>query len=298
MNKMFVIKNIVGFLTFSILLLSSPVLASTATVVEDSERIVLLQQIKKLLVELGRLQALVEKQNQGLDSNGDYAPYSTVLFTQPVETIYQVENGQLLSIVKSNQVRLVDKQLFDLFVSVVGRDVVVNNVKEWRVFFDNKSDLGAFVETVSGSGAWVVGINRFCFSNNEQQVKNSFANLFVHEYSHILLFEETTFNESFKNKFWTKLDFSNQLRARDALPSERFNISRFYYDTNKDRFVSDYATLSPEEDVAETFVSFINENKPLGFTLAERKILSFYEDEKFVKIREQLRLNLKTLKVL
>jgi hypothetical protein len=220
-----------------------------------------------------------------------------VFLKLPFEAAYFVATGQLLS-TDGSTVRLVDKQLFDLFSAVVGKDVVAKDVKEWRVFYDDKNDLGAFVETLSGSGKWVVGVNRYSFSNDNLQIKKSFANLFVHEYSHILLFKEPAFSEDFKNKFWSKEDFGHQRRVGEAGADERFNVLRRYFDNNKDRFVSDYATLSPDEDMAETFVYFVREDKPLGNTLAERKILAFYAEAEWVALRAQLRANLQALKVL
>lgn len=298
MNKMFITKNIVGFLALAIFLLSSPVLANTSPVATNAERVVLLQQIKQLLAEVVKLQALLEKQNLATKGNAtNYTPYETVFFKRAVETIYLVEGGQLLS-TNGSSVRRVDKQLFDFFAAVVGSDVVTKEIKEWRIFYDDKSDLGAFVETVSGSGKWLVGVNRYSYSSDNLQIKKSFANLFVHEYSHILLFQEQVFTEDFTNKFWTKEDFGHQKRVSGVPDSERFNALRHYFDNNKDRFVSDYATISPDEDMAETFVSFVKEDKPFGYTLAERKILAFYEESQFVDLRAQLRTNLQTLKVL
>lgn len=298
-KRMFPIKTIVGFLTLGILLASVPTFASANTVASNEEKVVLLGQIERLLAEVVRLQALLEKQRQrsaSLSYTG-YVPYEAVFFNRPFESIYLVEGGQLLSTDNNSSVGRVDKQLFDFFSSVVGKDVVSNKVKEWRVFNDSTSDLGAFVELISGTEDWIVGVNRYNFSN-DKQVKKSFANLFIHEYSHIILFSNPVLNENFKSKFWTTLDYQHQVIAEAASDAKRFDILGSYFDINKDRFVSDYATLSPDEDMAETFVSFVLEPKPVGYTVSERKILFFYEKNELIDLREKLRTNLKTLEVL
>ncbi len=46
---------------------------------------------------------------------------------------------------------------------------------------------------------------------------------------------------------------------------------------------------NPEEDIAESFLHFVWEDKPKGRTIAEQKILFFYDFDELIKIREEIR---------
>lgn len=61
----------------------------------------------------------------------------------------------------------------------------------------------------------------------------------------------------------------------------------FYYD-NATMFVTDYAATSPEEDIAEAWAYFILKPKPEGNTVAEQKVLFFYEWDELTKLRAQV----------
>ena len=67
-----------------------------------------------------------------------------------------------------------------------------------------------------------------------------------------------------------------------------------YYEEHPEEFVSDYASSSPVEDIAETFAEFVLRNKPTGNTIAEQKILFFYKEPALVELRNLLRNRLKS----
>ena len=68
-------------------------------------------------------------------------------------------------------------------------------------------------------------------------------------------------------------------------------LDEFYY-SYEDQFITDYAATSPEEDIAESFSFFILTEAPAGDTIAEEKVLFFYEFSELVKLREQIALGL------
>jgi hypothetical protein len=68
---------------------------------------------------------------------------------------------------------------------------------------------------------------------------------------------------------------------------------------NRHSFVADdiqtlklFANLSPDEDMAETFVSFVRESKPTDNTQRDKKVLFFYQYPDFVTLRSELLTNL------
>jgi hypothetical protein len=80
---------------------------------------------------------------------------------------------------------------------------------------------------------------------------------------------------------WTKID---QIEDEDAYYDA---LDQFYTD-HADEFVSDYAPTSPAEDIAETFSFFILQPRPTGKTLADQKILFFYDFPELVELRNQM----------
>jgi hypothetical protein len=65
-----------------------------------------------------------------------------------------------------------------------------------------------------------------------------------------------------------------------------------FYQEYADQFVSDYAATSPEEDLAETFMFFIFNPKPTGTSIADQKVLFFYDYPELVHLRDRLLANL------
>jgi hypothetical protein len=64
-------------------------------------------------------------------------------------------------------------------------------------------------------------------------------------------------------------------------------LDDFYY-AHEDRFLTDYAATNPAEDIAEAFSFFVLSPRPTGNTIAEEKILFFYDYPELVRIREQI----------
>jgi hypothetical protein len=61
-----------------------------------------------------------------------------------------------------------------------------------------------------------------------------------------------------------------------------------FYEKYQAQFVTDYAPTSPAEDIAESFTYFILRPKPIGQTVADQKVLFFYEFPELVQLRTQM----------
>ncbi|MDO4794246.1 MAG: hypothetical protein Q3993_08675 [Filifactor alocis] len=92
-----------------------------------------------------------------------------------------------------------------------------------------------------------------------------------------LVAKENSFINRFYQKFWK--DYRISYTPTDHL----------FYIRHRSSFVSDYAATDPAEDVAETFLHFVAGEKPKGNSIAEKKILFFYEDKRLVKSRAHIR---------
>jgi hypothetical protein len=180
-------------------------------------------------------------------------PYELTLFNVPYESVYTIKNQQLMNANDQSEVRTVDRELFEMFVQTLGDTVVSNYIQEWRVFYDTERDLGAFAELIPETGKWVVGINRADYAPGSKEVNDLYANLFIHEFAHILLYSNHSFSEKYVRDFVTKSDIRHHVQIQNSPQSQRFTRSLQYYDLHEDSFVSDYATVSPKEDMAETF---------------------------------------------
>lgn len=276
-------------MTFIIGAVAVPAQAATyRTPRTDAERqeliLTLLREVLRLQTELAKL--------QGEAGSVARQPYESVLFDLPVETKSFVDGGALTR-VGGAPVRAIDQEIFDLFTGVIGARETAKYVAEWRVFNVANSAVDAAVESIGDSERYVVYVNRAGYVARPL-TKLSFAQLFVHEYSHLLFFPQPKLITEYTDRFWTEAD-----RAH-AEAVERGANSRIasYYKANPDRFVTEYATVSPEEDMAETFVEFVFTDRPTGTSIKDRKVLSFYADQTFVSVRAELRANLTKLGLL
>lgn len=97
--------------------------------------------------------------------------------------------------------------------------------------------------------------------------------------SYINVFFERFWGETYEE--WleiTGLEDEDELVAA----TEEFYLSR------EDEFVSDYAATSPEEDIAESFATYVLRPRPAGDSVADQKVLFFYEYSELVKLRAEM----------
>ncbi len=98
----------------------------------------------------------------------------------------------------------------------------------------------------------------------------------------------------FYNAFWAKLfdEWSAVNAARNDSNYLRL-LSRFYQ-SHADEFVTPYAASSPEEDMAESWATFVLTPKPAADSIAHQKLLFFYNFPELVDLRSQIVSNICT----
>jgi len=84
---------------------------------------------------------------------------------------------------------------------------------------------------------------------------------------------------------WNKIN----LEENEDIYNQRLDA---FYNKYQEQFVTDYAVTNPEEDMAETWAFFVLGPKPAGNTIAEQKILFYYQYPELVKLRAQILNNL------
>ncbi|HCR71275.1 MAG TPA: hypothetical protein DIW23_07530 [Anaerolineae bacterium] len=102
--------------------------------------------------------------------------------------------------------------------------------------------------------------------------------------------------DSYINQFYDRFWFDiyeewNEINLEEDEDLYYEKLDDFYYQY-EDQFLTDYAVTHPAEDIAESFGFFIFAEKPDGDTIAEQKILFFYEYPELIEMRTQILNNL------
>lgn len=96
---------------------------------------------------------------------------------------------------------------------------------------------------------------------------------------------------SFYQKFWvdTFEEWRETVEKPNVESEEEFRplVDQFYA-KHEDRFVDAYAATNIYEDFAETFMLFVIEPKPANNSIADQKILFFYDFPELVAMRQQM----------
>jgi len=93
---------------------------------------------------------------------------------------------------------------------------------------------------------------------------------------------------AFFAQFWA--DIHEEWQSLNLIENDRIYYEALdkFYDDHRDSFLTSYAVTNPEEDIAESFTFYILSPHPTGESIAEKKILFFYEYPELVGLREQI----------
>jgi hypothetical protein len=92
----------------------------------------------------------------------------------------------------------------------------------------------------------------------------------------------------FFDRFWADLYAEWQVIDEEPDEETRLKLLDDFYDTYQDQFLTDYAPTSPAEDIAEAWAFFILSPRPELTSIADEKILFFYEFPELVELRMQI----------
>lgn len=98
----------------------------------------------------------------------------------------------------------------------------------------------------------------------------------------------------FFDRFWTHFYEEWEQIDLEEDRDTRHTLLEDFYRTYKDQFLSDYAPTSPVEDIAESWAFFVLSPKPELNSIANEKILFFYEYPELVELRTQMLKNICT----
>ncbi len=201
-------------------------------------------------------------------------------------------------------------ELWDFYAQLIPSDLRPQMVK-LELFADKDDDTGAYVSPINENdlSKWELGFNMaYVWSDTFVFNKSEVAHNSVHEYAHVLTLNNTqvvaggsedncsTFfpgegcsksasyiNQFFQN-YWT--DIYDESQAFDEDDDAAFFA---FYDKYSTRFVTEYASTNPGEDIAESFARFVLLDQPTGSQIKDQKVRFFYEFQELVTIRSQIR---------
>jgi hypothetical protein len=187
--------------------------------------------------------------------------------------------------------------------------------KLYSVYEDSESDtIASVVQDTSDNTKWNMDINKSLFydANGKLTIKENTHTL-IHEFAHVLSLGKTQVDylpanlsfESSIDRFKEKC--SSTFLSEGCLKKQSYLqafISQFWtkeevvateengqsiYEWQESEFVTDYAATNPAEDIAESFTYFVLKPKAEGKTIAEKKMLFFYQYDELVKLRNLIR---------
>lgn len=193
----------------------------------------------------------------------------------------------------------------------------LKKITTYKINTDGKDNIMAHVNSPDQSNKiWKLTVDiKDAFTQNGE-ISKEFDNTLIHEFAHILTLnnsqmlekrnensstyttdEGTTKKDSYLNKFYNAFwaDVYNEWKkAKESVDDELEENPALleFYEKHENDFVSEYATTNIEEDIAESFMHFVINDKPQDATIANKKILYFYQFKELIEIRKEIRSNL------
>lgn len=189
-------------------------------------------------------------------------------------------------------------------------------LSDFMIFSGESSGTAGYVfNTASDLSRWRMGIAIDFAYQGGFNADGELAYTIIHEFGHILTLDnlqvDSSISESNCQNFFTgegcaKTDsYINKLHKnywmdiwgefQTAQDSE--SAMQSFYDKHSSRFVTDYASTNPGEDIAEVFATFVTRNGGAnGSNIAEKKIQLMYDHSQLVELRNFIRGNMSSAK--
>lgn len=234
-------------------------------------------------------------------------------------TLYRVSNGSITKI-KDFQVRGIDLdyqndvakhyEIWSLIKKIVPPNQLAR-MSEFMIYNGGLTGCSGYIKKTSRDlSEWQLGIAINYAYEGGFNKDGELAYTIIHNYGHILTLNNTQIDvsivqsscENFStregctntNSYLNRLydlyweDIYNEHLSAQGNQTDRQGFFQKY----EDRFVTNYASTSPSEDIAEVFAMFIAEKeKPIGTTIAAKKILLMYGESELTAFRDYVRQN-------
>ena len=216
---------------------------------------------------------------------------TNILASYPVsDGVTQIENAQ-------------HAQVWD-FLCTILPPAARTKISEFNLFTDGYSNVLAYTSPIHPEDG-TTDNTRFSINidyydvYDENGIPRDWSKLtytILHEYGHVLLEDETqidlsigkdthdpagfipgSFRAEFYDTFWREIDTGTGVND---------------YEQHPDHYVSRYGANYFHEDIADTFAVFVLGAKPENNTVAEQKLLFFWDHAEMVTLRQEIRHNL------
>lgn len=200
--------------------------------------------------------------------------------------LYRVSRGEKISLISGKDTP--EWQSFWNEVAELSPDSLSDTyIDSFELYSDASSDVIAYVDDEEWDGKWKVAINLPIHTSSD--TKEQKATL-IHELSHIITLNKDQFTNpsgacpSYETDEWC---------TKSASYMNSF-VKKFW-GTNKtatyseSKFVSEYASSSPEEDIAESFAFYVLEANHSDASTREQKMNFFNSYPEVIKIRSDMR---------
>lgn len=199
------------------------------------------------------------------------------------------------------------------------KELLNKYINSINLFTDGEDNtLASMSATNPENTEWEVSIDTLDVNlkRKEPEYVLQYTHTFIHEFGHLLTLnaEQVEYSESevqtddsryltqeglarkksyvnaFVRQFWnmdllTEWDKTQEIES----PEKKTKSLEKFYKKRSSEFVTQYASESPEEDIAESWTFFVLFDKPKNNSKANEKILFFYNYPELVKYREAIR---------
>ena len=209
---------------------------------------------------------------------------------------YQVENGNAVI------TDTVHAAVWDYLCSIIPADAR-EKIGEFNIFTDGCSNSLAYAATITkedgseDNSRFSINIDYYDVydENGEKRDWSKLTYTIIHEYGHVLTENDTQIDLAVGKDVYDPagfIDGSFRKNYYERFWKDEEGAGLISYKDDPTRYVRPYAAGYFYEDIADTFAVFVLGSKPEGNTVAEQKLLFFWDDSTMRNIRHAIRENL------
>lgn len=221
-----------------------------------------------------------------------------------LHTEYNVANH--LKSLQSNKDK--HKNIWNLFAKLIPRNER-KKITQFMIYEGEANGSAGFVVELSDTlDEWVMGIAIDYAFENGNLINQELLHTMIHEYGHVLTLNDSQLDPTISRETSVTYHPGEGASKTNSYINKLFNLywkdifelhtnattnSTLYdfYNTHKNRFVTDYAVTNPPEDIAEVFTYFIMEKISNG-EIAKKKINMLKSHSELVLLKSAIKINL------
>ena len=247
-----------------------------------------------------------EEKTEQSDDEGSLSLYSVNGYDINKITDYKISDN-LLDLQKDSKKHT---EIWDLISKVIPNNYITF-FNEYLIMTGNESGVAGFVvQTKEDLTKWKIGIAIDLAYEGGFNKDGELSYTIIHEFAHVLTLNNTQLNsrktENDCQNFFPGEGCANGGSYINALyqnfwkdihdefldTGDDESKKQAFYEKYQDRFVTQYASTNPGEDIAECFTHFVIFDKPTGNTYANKKVQLFYNYPELVELRKHIRKSL------